>query len=324
MLKRFVAVREDRPGEAWLAGFRAGRKEAERWYRGHDLSEPPCAADCRAALNRHMPELLPHYDLVCALVGDDDVAHRILSHFRPPPLNAGCTQALWLGSEGPALVRNYDYPPDIVSDRFESTSWSGREVICKAQRPWGGCLDGMNERGLVASLTFGGTPAKGPGFSIILMLRYVLETCVDVAEAIAALSRIPVAMTHNVMLLDRAGHHATVFIGPDRTPAVSDALACANHQEVVTRLDLSKTSHEREQAALEALAKPTMTLPTLIERFLQPPLYSQAARSPTVYSAVYYPCLARVDYCWPGKIWTQTLGRFETGDYVHDYGELSA
>ena len=323
MLKRFLAVREDRPGEAWLAGFRAGRQEAERWYRGHHLSEPPSAAECRAALSHHMPELLPHYDRVCALVGDDDVAHRILSHYRPPPLIAGCTQALWLGKDGPALVRNYDYPLDIVSDCFQSTSWSGREVICKAQRPWGGCLDGMNESGLVASLTFGGNPAKGPGFSVILLLRYILEICVDVADAIAALSRIPVAMSHNVTLLDRAGHHATVFIGPDRTPAVSDALACANHQEAFTGPDLSQASRKRERAALEALAEPAMTLPALIERFLRPPLYSRARRSPTVYSAVYRPGLGRVDYIWPGKTWTQTLGRFQTGDYVHDYGELS-
>jgi predicted choloylglycine hydrolase len=33
----------------------------------------------------------------------------------------------------------------MVSDRFEATSWSGRAVIAKAQRPWDGCLDGMNE-----------------------------------------------------------------------------------------------------------------------------------------------------------------------------------
>jgi predicted choloylglycine hydrolase len=34
-------------------------------------------------------------------------------------------------------------------------------VIAKAQRPWGGCLDGMNDDGLVASLTFGGSVRNG-------------------------------------------------------------------------------------------------------------------------------------------------------------------
>jgi predicted choloylglycine hydrolase len=108
MDKRFVFAREERPGDAWLDRFIAGRGEAERWYQGEGRTVPPTAADCRAALGRHMPELLPHYDEACALVGEDDLAHRILSHYRPPPIIGGCSQAVWLGSDGPALVRNYD------------------------------------------------------------------------------------------------------------------------------------------------------------------------------------------------------------------------
>ena len=75
----------------------------------------------------------------------------------------------------PLLVRNYDYALDVVSGRFEFSNWAGRPVIAKAQRPWGGCIDGMNGDGLVASLTYGGNAAQGLGFSVILMLRYVLE-----------------------------------------------------------------------------------------------------------------------------------------------------
>ena len=113
-----------------------------------------------------MPELLPHYDQACALVGDDGLAHRILSHYRPPPVVSGCSQAVWLGSDGPALVRNYDFPLDVVSDRFEATFWFGREVIAKAQRPWGGCLDGMNKDGLVVSVAFGGSRTQGRAFRL--------------------------------------------------------------------------------------------------------------------------------------------------------------
>jgi predicted choloylglycine hydrolase len=136
MFKRFVFAREDRPGEAWLARFTAGRNAAECWYLGQGRADPPNAAECRAALSRHMPELIPHYDRVCGLVGNDDLAHCILSHYRPPPVVFGCSQAVWLSDDyGPTLVRNYDFPLDQVSDRFETTSWSGREVIAKAQRP---------------------------------------------------------------------------------------------------------------------------------------------------------------------------------------------
>ncbi len=45
MQKRFIAVREDQPGSAWLARFVAGREEAERWYRGRGLTAPPSGED---------------------------------------------------------------------------------------------------------------------------------------------------------------------------------------------------------------------------------------------------------------------------------------
>jgi predicted choloylglycine hydrolase len=246
------------------------------------------------------------------------MARRILSHYRPPPVAAGCSQAVWLGQGGPALVRNYDYPLDVVSDRFELTDWSGRQVIGKAQRPWGGCLDGMNEDGLVASLTFGGSPAQGLGFSIILILRYLLETCGCVQEAIAALCRLPVALSQNVTLLDRTGAYATLFLGPDRPPAVAAVRACTNHQEVASGQD----SALRQQKLFELLAAPSMTLPALVAHFLKPPLYSRRARFATAYTAVYYPAARRVEYMWPGNIWRHGFDQFEAGDYTHDYGEL--
>ena len=325
MRKRFVFSREDRPDQAWLNRFMAGREETERWYLGEGRPAPPTAAECRTALSNHMPELLQPYDRACALVGDDDTAHRLLSHYRPPPLIGGCSQAVWLGDEGPALVRNYDYPLEVVTGRFEATSWFGREVIATAQRPWGGCLDGMNEDGLIASCTFGGRPTKGRGFSIILILRYVLETCRQVGAAIAALERIPIAQSHNVTLLDRSGVHATVFLGPDRAPAVTSDLLCSNHQERVVWPQHAATSRtvERYAALARQLVEPAMTLERLIQAFLMPPLYSRSCRSPTVYTAVYRPTERMVDYLWPGKCCHQAIDRFETGEYTHDYGELS-
>lgn len=320
LLKQFVAEREDQPGPGWLARFRAGREETERWYRGQELAAPPSSLECRAALLRHMPELLPQYDHVCQLVGDDDVAHRILSHYRPPPAKHGCSQAVWLGVGGPALIRNYDYPLSIVSDRFELTSWSGRKVIAKAQRPWGGCLDGMNDDGLVVSLTHGGGKVQGQGFSIILMLRYVLETCSRVDEAIAALSRIPVAQSQNVVLLDGVGKHATLFLGPDRLPLVSEALICTNHQEIV---DPRSDTAVRQKVLIDVLDDQATTLPGLVSRFLESPLYSRRSGSTTVYSAIYHPEERRVEYFWPGNTWNQSFAQFNETTYTHNYGELT-
>ena len=317
MYKTFVAAQEDRPGEAWLSRFIAGRAEAESWYFGKALGPAPSADDCRAALQRHMPELIPHYDNVCALVGDDEIAHRVLSHYRPVPDRYGCSQAVWLGEGGPALIRNFDYPADIVSDRFEMTEWSGLKVISKAQRPWGGCLDGMNEEGLVASVTFGGSLAQGVGFSIILMLRYVLETCHQVNQAVEALCRIPVALPQNVTVLDRSGRYATLLLSPHRRPIVSRLKACTNHQRTGRA---PSSSMARQLRILQALKDASTSLAKLTDLFLLPPLYSVRGPYPTLYTAVYRPAEGRVDYIWPGNRWSQSFADFRAGGYTHCYG----
>ena len=318
-LKRFVAACEDRPGRPWLSRFHAGREEAERWYRGDRPAALPSASECRDALARHMPELLKHYDEACALVGEDEMAHRILSHYRPPAMRGGCSQAVWTGEGGPALVRNFDYPLEVISDRIEQTNWSGRRVICKAQRPWGGCLDGMNEDGLAASVTLGGRRVQGQGFAIILILRYLLETCANVDEAVAALCRIPVAMAQNVTLLDRTGSFATLFLGPDRPPAVTRLKACTNHQEAIAG---RQNSVLRQETLLQLLADPAMSLPDLIGEFLEPPLYSRRRSFTTAYTAIYRPAEGTVEFLWPGKTWRLGFDRFEPGEYTHDYDVL--
>ena len=323
MRKRFVAVREDLPGTGWLARFAAGRTEAEAWYLDGRAS-PAGATECSAQIRRHMPELLSLYERTCALVAGDGLAPQIISQYRPPPLRHGCTQAVWLGEQGPALVRNYDFRLEVVSEHFESTRWLGREVISKGQRPWGGCLDGMNADGLVASVTFGGGAEQAEGFSIILMARYVLETCSRVSESIAALCRIPVALSQNVTVLDKSGSHATVQLSPGADPVVSDGLVCANHQaRAISRSPALARSMQRQQAALCALERPGATLEKVVASFLEPPLYSRLVSSPTVYTAVYRPASLCVDYLWPGHAMTQRIGSFAPGEYDHDYGELA-
>lgn len=79
--KAFIAAREDCPGLALLERFQAVQEETARWYLAEGQGELPTASECRHALSQHMPELVAHYDDACAMVGDDDLAHRILSHY---------------------------------------------------------------------------------------------------------------------------------------------------------------------------------------------------------------------------------------------------
>ena len=91
--KTFVAVAEDRPGAAWQRRFQTTWPRAKSWYLKEGLGPRPTPAEGRAALRRHMPELVPMYDTLCSLAGEDEVAHRMLSHYNPPPVIEACSQA---------------------------------------------------------------------------------------------------------------------------------------------------------------------------------------------------------------------------------------
>jgi len=317
--KTFTATAEALPGQAWQAYFRAAWPGYRDWY----LSRGPRASEAagRAELERHMPELLPVYERLARLAGDDAAARQMLTLWDPPPVIVGCSQGVWLGDGGPALVRNYDFDPAFCDGRIEMSAWFGRRCIVMADAAWG-CLDGMNEDGLAASLTFGGRPAHGVGFPVLLVLRYVLETCATIDEAVAALTRVPLTMAQNVTLLDRDGRHVTLFLGADRAPAVSDARAVANHQErpVWPAADAAGCTVER-QAAVARLLDEAPSLEAMAGAFLKPPLYNLdfAHGFVTLYGAVYRPAEGCVDFFWPGRTWRQSFQRFEEGSYTHRY-----
>ena len=98
-----------------------------------------------------------------------------LSLWNPPAFAPGCSQLVTSGPER-ALLRNYDYDPALFEGVSLSSQWGERRVIGTSDCLWG-LLDGMNDRGLAVSLTFGGLPGTGGGFAIPLVVRYLLEVC---------------------------------------------------------------------------------------------------------------------------------------------------
>lgn len=319
MRKTFTALSEPWPDTGWQADFRASWPQLRRWYLSEGVDARPSVPEVKAALTRHMPELVPVWERLCQLAGDDPVAHSFLGLYGRPRVIGRCSQVVWLGAEGPALLRNYDFDPARMMARIDLTGWLGRPVIGMGQAAWG-CLDGMNADGLVASLTYGGGQAYERGFTITLLVRYVLETCSTVAEAAAALCRIPVAQSQNVSLVDAAGDHALVYIGPDREPRVTQGLTCTNHQETVTWPEMATLSRtvERHAALQQALAA-SPDIETLSSALLAPPLYVRGSETVTAYTAVYRPLQGVVDYLWPGKCWRQNFEAFTPGNYEHDY-----
>lgn len=308
----FRAISEDEPGPKWSGLFSEYRDAYLRWWGRDGLTGRPTYLECRQALKRHMPELLPVYERLCELAGGGDEEARFLSFYCPPAYLSGCSQAVWSG-DAPLLVRNYDYDPNAVDALLLRTAWGGRQVMGMSDGLFG-LVDGMNDAGLVASLTFGGRQVKGEGFGVPIILRYVLQTCATAEEAGAVLRRVPCHMSYNVTVLDRERNYLTAFLAPDRPPQITNAAVATNHQEKVewkSHARLTATV-ERERFLLQRLTLHPETQERFVRSFLKPPLYSLAFGQGfgTLYTAAYRPTAGEIELLWPGQVWRKTFDDF--------------
>ncbi|OCC01434.1 hypothetical protein BA190_28500 [Labrys sp. WJW] len=308
----FEAVDEDQPGAKWRQLFDRHWHAYSRWFMRDGIRARPTYLSSLKAMRAHMPELLPAYEAIVSAAGDGDLEARFLSMWCPPVYVGGCSQAL-ITSPEPALIRNYDYSPRLLEGSWLATRLNGKRVVAVVDCLWG-VLDGINEDGLAVSLSFGGRTAAGPGFGIPIVLRYVLEFASDTAEAIEMLRRIPVHMSYSVALIDRQGHHATVYVNPDRPAEVVAKLVSTNHQHGVEWARHAQTtkSVEREAALEKALALHQST-ENVLAGFLRPPVYqtSYGRGYGTLYTALYRPQDASVELVWPGVIWRQSCAEFQ-------------
>lgn len=311
----FRAISEPRPGPRWAGLFAEYWPAYRRWWAKDGLSVRPSFAECRRALRRHMPEIVPLWEELTELAGGGDDAARFLSFYGPPAYLSACSQAIWPGEE-PLLVRNYDYSPRAFDALILRSEWQGRAVLGMTDGLFG-LVDGMNDAGLAVSLTFGGRREVGEGFGVPLILRYILQTCATTAEAGAVLARIPSHMSYNVTVLDRDRRYLTAYLAPDRETILTRAAVATNHQERVEWVGHANftATVERERFLLQRLTLHVDPEDKFIGAFLRPPLYSTAFSRGfgTLYTAAYRPARGLLDVHWPGSVWPLSLDAFAQG-----------
>jgi predicted choloylglycine hydrolase len=314
-VRRISAMTEPLPGPRWQHLFAALWPGYRHWYLHADGPPRPTRTVAEGMLAAHMPELLPTYHRLLALVeplgpaADLDVAARFLTSWNPPRFLPGCSQlALATTAAGPVLVRNYDYAPELFEGVLRSSAFTGRRVLGMSDCLWG-LVDGMSDVGVVASLTFGGRRGAGEGFGIPLVMRYVLEVATSTPHACALLARLPVAMSYNVTVIDAAGVVATALLSPGEPAEFLDSPVATNHrgdvpEDVAHARSLRSVERREVLLALAAGAAPAEALPAW---FLADPLYSTGFSRAfgTLYTALYRPQAAVVDLIWPGVSWTR-------------------
>ncbi len=89
--------------------------------------------------------------------------------------------------------------------------------------------DGINEHGLAVGLTSVYPIQCKPGFNAGLLLRYLLEKCKNVMEAVSCLHQLPIASAQTLTLADSSGEIALVECNTERIESITSS----NGQPVV-------------------------------------------------------------------------------------------
>ena len=314
MLISLKSVEEDKVGDKWKKYFHRSWPHYKKWYLQEGYTARPGYLTCVEALEEHMPELLPIYEQVVEKAGGGDLASRYLSLYNPPAFMSGCTQVAW--NKPPySLIRNYDYNPKWFEGVLYKTAWL-KPVIGVSDCNWG-LLDGMNADGLAISLTFGGRKISGEGFGIPLIMRYVLETCKDVPEAVSTLLRLPSHMSYNITALDKSGKYKTIYLTPDKGPHVDIEKVATNHQQDIEWLEYAEfTATKERKAFLDHLVDhEVVNRDQLRQRFIMPPLYNKDLQKNfvTLYSIQYDLEELSATIFWPDKEVKQSFKNFREG-----------
>jgi predicted choloylglycine hydrolase len=149
-----------------------------------------------------------------------------------------------------------------------------------------------------------------------IVLRYLLETCDTVDEAVGRLRSLPIAIPQNVTLVD-SEKSVTVFVGPDIPLTEAPDACAANHQHLPVPDDQERFTRTQERLST------VRATGTDVAAMLKPPLYQYAYDEGlgTVYTAHYRPAEGRATYHWPDETWEQSFTGFTTGSRAIALGQ---
>lgn len=319
MTLTFDAISETTPGPKWAGRWARSWPAYEAWFIARGGDRGPSRAQSRAAMMRYMPELVATYDSLVKVAGGSDRAARFLSTWCPPTYLGGCSLAAVANKKDVRLVRNYDLSPELNEGLLLRSEWTGRAVMGMVEFLWG-LSDGMNDAGLSVALAYGGRSESAEGFGVTTIVRYVLETCDTVADALKALKRVPSHMAYNLVLADAQGRTASVELSPGGGCRVMPDAIATNHQSgqtVADRPAFTRTFVRR--AHLENLRKKPRKLN---RQFLKAPLLQDryAEGFGTLFTAEYDPKARTLGLTMKGERWDQALHGFEEGQRIVDYG----
>ncbi|GAP14018.1 predicted choloylglycine hydrolase [Longilinea arvoryzae] len=184
------------------------------------------------------------------------------SHFALLPQITRCGRTL--------VGRNYDFSPETEDMRLCLTRLQGKYSHLAFSTLLLGRADGMNDRGLVVTMSAGGipvsnkpgmTPPLQKGLQFWAVVRSLLENCSDVSEALQWLRQIPCGGNPILILADKKGQAAKVEVhGKELAVEHADPFVCATNHYTSPELarysqPVMSNSQVRRQLMLDLIAQ---------------------------------------------------------------------
>ncbi|WP_416149835.1 C45 family autoproteolytic acyltransferase/hydrolase [Salipaludibacillus sp. HK11] len=150
-------------------------------------------------------------------------------------INAQCSIFASFQNDEMIIGRNYDMLLSVK--KFTESS-----LICMENKlrfvghsdVFIGKVDGLNEKGLFIGMTLVPSEETRPGINFYFAIRYILEHCQIVNEAIEVLRGFHTSLSNNYLVADKNGDMAVIEVGPNhfrvRTPNEDESyIVCTNH-----------------------------------------------------------------------------------------------
>lgn len=182
--------------------------------------------ECAALLKVHFPEAAEEIQGVTDTIGFDhdvftswmmcmgsclDINHENSIETR------GCTAFSFTNHGQIYHARNNDLPPFLkgISKSIYYSPQNRNSFILNTSSFING-EEGINNHGLIAAMTFvlPKLDEIKPGLNSLFLVRYILEKCKTVDEAIGVLRQLPIASSCNIILTDKNGNMVVAECNP--------------------------------------------------------------------------------------------------------------
>ena len=172
---------------------------------------------CVPVYEKYYPEILEE---IRGIADGQKCSLKILQAFLfgmyalPPQCSCSCFATA--GTEGILLGRNSDFFPEsrrlnmnvIYRLSEDAIDFTGNTTAFVEME------DGINARGLAAGLTSVFPSVRQPGFNAGILLRYLLEKCGTVKQAVEEVKKIPAGSSCNLILADTTGDIVAMEVNP--------------------------------------------------------------------------------------------------------------